>query len=152
MAGSGRLTQLLIFVVSWDSFHFVFRISYFISSSDLFSHFSFQFFVFGLFVVVLFRRFFCPVFFFDFRQPVFTYGTTYTVQNQRWTRYARLSRRLEMRRLRFRPPCEKVRSSPHGVLCRWRFHFAASTHNPEDLVDRRHQRGVPSTRETRFGI
>ena len=116
--------QLLIFVVIWDSFlclpHFCF-----VSSSDLFPYVVFQISVFRVFFVLSCFVVFRLVCFSVFDNRCFTYGTTYKIQQQMWTRYARLGRRLELKRSRFRPRWEKIRSSPHVVLCR-------------------HKRGVPS--------
>ena len=41
--------------------------------------------------------------FLDFRQPVFTYGTTYTIQKHMWTLYARLGRRPRVEKVTFSP-------------------------------------------------
>ena len=138
--------QLLIFVASWDGFlcrlHFLFRLVFLFVPTFCFSNYWFPKFL-SLYYCLL-------VFFASF---VFRFSTT---DVQRWynahntkknrTRYARLGRRLELKWSRFRPRCEKVRSSPHVLLCWWLFHFAASTYNPGDLVDCRHKRGLPSTR------
>ena len=143
--------QLLIFVASWDGFlcrlHFLFRLVFLFVPTFCFSNYWFPKFL-SLYYCLL-------VFFASF---VFRFSTT---DVQRWynahntkknrTRYARLGRRLELKWSRFRPRCEKVRSSPHVLLCWWLFHFAASTYNPGDLVDCRHKRGVLSTRVVAVG-
>ena len=108
------LSTAVKFVVSLDGFfclHFCF-----VSLPICFHVLFFEFLFSDFFLVVLFRRFFVLF--------VFRFSTTgvqlwYNVHNTKnKTRYARLDRRTELKRSRFRPRCEKVRSSPHVVLCR----------------------------------